>query len=370
MTTAAAPAPREAPWRRLSARMLLVNPVQEVVRAAPALLGLADRRQQQRPRRPVGPRRRRDRDRRGHAALVHDELPDHARAGPGPPRAPAPPAARGLARPRADVDVSANPLQRVLGLVRVTVGTGRSERGADGGLRLDGLDASRRGGLRDSCCTTGPAGGRQRRGRRARRTTPATRSPRPPPPSPAPRRPRPSRAPAPGVAALRAVHALGRAHGRRHRPGSCSTPPTTRTSTRATSVRSATRRRARRHAGRGPRIVAGCSRVVVLVALFSTAGYRLAFWGYRLTRHPGGTIHVTRGLLSTRATTIEERRLRGVELSQPLLLRWAGGARCDAIATGLRDRPRRRARRLALFPPGPRGGPAASPARCCAPATR
>ena len=37
----AAPAPPpEAPWRRLSARMLLVHPVQEVVRAVPALLGL------------------------------------------------------------------------------------------------------------------------------------------------------------------------------------------------------------------------------------------------------------------------------------------------------------------------------------------
>jgi putative membrane protein len=45
---------------------------------------------------------------------------------------------------------------------------------------------------------------------------------------------------------------------------------------------------------------------------------------------------VSRGLLSTRNTTIDTSRLRGAELSEPLLLRAAGGARCLAITTGLR----------------------------------
>ena len=101
-------------------------------------------------------------------------------------------------------------------------------------------------------------------------------------------------------------------------------------------------------------VVVVLAAVVVVVALLSTGGYVLAFWGFRLTRHSGGTLHVARGLLSTRATTIEERRLRGVELSEPLLLRWAGGARCVAIATGLRvGRGAERGGSL-LFPPGPR----------------
>ncbi|GAA3454185.1 PH domain-containing protein [Dactylosporangium matsuzakiense] len=80
-------------------------------------------------------------------------------------------------------------------------------------------------------------------------------------------------------------------------------------------------------------VIAG---IVVFTAVASTVGYVLAFWGFRLSRHDSGTLHVRRGLLTTRNTTIEERRLRGVELSEPLLLRAVGGARVLAIATGLR----------------------------------
>jgi putative membrane protein len=79
-----------------------------------------------------------------------------------------------------------------------------------------------------------------------------------------------------------------------------------------------------------------------------------AFWDFRLTRHPGGTLHVTRGLITTRATTIEERRLHGAEISEPLLLRMVAGARLIAIATGLRvGRGAERGGSL-LVPPAPR----------------
>jgi putative membrane protein len=73
-----------------------------------------------------------------------------------------------------------------------------------------------------------------------------------------------------------------------------------------------------------------------VVAVFSTAGYVLAYWNFLLTRSGFGTLHISRGLITTRSTTIEERRLRGVELSEPLLLRMVGGARAIAITTGLR----------------------------------
>ncbi|MEJ7629640.1 MAG: PH domain-containing protein [Nocardioidaceae bacterium] len=75
--------------------------------------------------------------------------------------------------------------------------------------------------------------------------------------------------------------------------------------------------------------------VVVFIGLASTARYLLAYWNFRLTRHPGGTFHVSRGLFTTRATSIEVSRLRGVEISETLLLRLVGGARTVAIATGL-----------------------------------
>ncbi|GAA3209620.1 PH domain-containing protein [Dactylosporangium siamense] len=94
--------------------------------------------------------------------------------------------------------------------------------------------------------------------------------------------------------------------------------------------------------------------VAGFTAIASTAGYVLAFWNFRLSRHSSGTLHVRRGLLTTRNTTIEERRLRGVELSEPLLLRAVRGARVLAIATGLRvGRGAERGGSI-LLPPGPR----------------
>jgi putative membrane protein len=75
--------------------------------------------------------------------------------------------------------------------------------------------------------------------------------------------------------------------------------------------------------------------LLVVVSVLSVVSYLVSFWGFELTRHPGGTLHVRRGLLTTRAVSLEERRLRGVEVSEPLLLRVARGARASAIATGL-----------------------------------
>ncbi|WP_028813902.1 PH domain-containing protein [Streptomyces flavidovirens] len=59
------------------------------------------------------------------------------------------------------------------------------------------------------------------------------------------------------------------------------------------------------------------------------------WWNYRLEREPGGTLRVRRGLFTTRSLSIEERRLRGVELVEPLGVRTLGAARVDAVATGL-----------------------------------
>ena len=101
-------------------------------------------------------------------------------------------------------------------------------------------------------------------------------------------------------------------------------------------------------------VVVVATGVVAFVVIASTIGYVLAFWRFRVTRHSGGTLQVTRGLITTRATSIEQRRLRGVEVSEPLLLRSVRGARCLAIATGLRvGRGAERGGEI-LLPPAPR----------------
>ncbi|GHH35275.1 PH domain-containing protein [Streptomyces candidus] len=61
------------------------------------------------------------------------------------------------------------------------------------------------------------------------------------------------------------------------------------------------------------------------------------WWNYRLDREPGGTLRVQRGLFTSRSISIEERRLRGVEVVEPLGVRLAGAARVDAVATGLAE---------------------------------
>ncbi|MFG2175094.1 PH domain-containing protein [Streptomyces niveus] len=84
--------------------------------------------------------------------------------------------------------------------------------------------------------------------------------------------------------------------------------------------------------------------VVVLVAAALLAGIAGSlglwvemWWNYRLEREPGGTLRVRRGLFTSRSVSIEERRLRGVELVEPLGVRLVGAARVDAVATGLAD---------------------------------
>ncbi|MFE0427430.1 PH domain-containing protein, partial [Streptomyces sp. NPDC058953] len=59
------------------------------------------------------------------------------------------------------------------------------------------------------------------------------------------------------------------------------------------------------------------------------------WWNYRLEREPGGVLRVRRGLFTTRSISVEEQRLRGIELVEPLGVRGFGAARVDAIATGL-----------------------------------
>jgi putative membrane protein len=101
-------------------------------------------------------------------------------------------------------------------------------------------------------------------------------------------------------------------------------------------------------------VLDGALAAVIAVVALSVAGYVALFWNFRLVRQDAGVLRVSRGLVSTRTTTIDERRLRGAELSEPLLLRLAGGARCLAITTGLRIGRGAEHGGSLLLPPAPR----------------
>ncbi len=96
-------------------------------------------------------------------------------------------------------------------------------------------------------------------------------------------------------------------------------------------------------------IVVAIAIAAVVVTLASLLGYLLQFWNYQLSREADGTLRVRRGLFTTRSISIEEALFRGVMLRQQLLLRFGGGARLSAIATGLD----RRNESGLLLPPAP-----------------
>jgi putative membrane protein len=329
-------------WRRLDARMLLVHPVHELIRAIPWLFGLL-----------VAGSSNGNGGRWGLAGLAfvivagmvrwfttsYRVTPEHVQLRSGLVRR----RQRAVALDRVrTVDVTANAMHRLLGLRRVTIGTGRSDRGADAGLRLDGLDAAGATRLRDELLH-GRAG-------------------------------LPVGAAATEAGAAGADVATEEAELARLRPPWIAYGPCTLSGLLSFGlalgfvVNAANdahvdlahlgplRAAADALGALGPALAVALllAGVVLAAALFSAAGYVVAFWGFRLTRRPEGTLHVVRGLITTRAVTIEERRLRGVELAEPLLLRAARGARCAAIATGLRAGRGPERGGSVLLPPAPR----------------
>jgi putative membrane protein len=390
----------ETDWRRLSPRMLAVHPFQEVVRAAPALVGLLFAGSQS--------------GGKGHwwslaAVAVTVALgmlrwftttyritSQHVQVRKGLLNKKVVTVPRDRVR---TVDVTSHILHRVLGLARVEVGTGMSDRKRGGELRLDALSAAEAARLRvellhrQSAVIPGPVAspGTQSPGTQSPTTqSPGTQSPAtaaltPASPaaewlessaaspvtgvvaSPAAQAPA-AQALSPGLPSPMAAAVPVPAPGGQVRnsdretelatlrPGWIKYAPFTLSGLVTVGVIAGFLSRVSsegnvdlsqigpiREGGRWFRtlslpleISAVVLALVVFVCVASTMGYILAFWNFRLTRHNGGTLHITRGLLTTRATTIEERRLRGLEVSEPLLLRAVRGARLIAVTTGLR----------------------------------
>ena len=95
--------------------------------------------------------------------------------------------------------------------------------------------------------------------------------------------------------------------------------------------------------------------IAITVLAAAVIGSLLLFaerwYGYRLTREPDGTLRVRRGLLTRRSLSVSERRLRGVEVAEPILLRAGHGAQTRALAAGLT----KDSQGGVLQPPVPRG---------------
>ncbi|MQA01612.1 MAG: PH domain-containing protein [Streptosporangiales bacterium] len=101
-------------------------------------------------------------------------------------------------------------------------------------------------------------------------------------------------------------------------------------------------------------IVAGAAVLLVVGVVGALVIYVEAWWNFRLVREPGGVFRVRRGLLTTRSVSLEERRLRGVEVIEPIAMRWAGGADTKAVATGFATSHKEQQRQKdRLLPPAP-----------------
>ena len=315
---------RDAEWQRLDPRMLLVHPVREVIRFLPVLLGLfvAGTASGGGPWQYLGvlipvavglmryltTRYRFSQDR---VELRRGLLNRHVLSTP-------------LDRVRT-VDVTASLIHRVLGLATVRIGTGTASTDSDERLDLDGLPAERARGLRAELLHVAPS-----------TDDDGAEAPEPPEERLALRLdPGWARfAPLTSSGAVIAVglfgggaqllSELGAFSGVDARDWSLSIP-----------VWAA--------------VVVGAVGLLVGVAVLSVAGYLVTNWDFRLSHTPGSW-HLSRGLLTTRETSIDDGRLAGVSIGEPIGLRLAGAARLSAIVTGLGSE----AVSSVLAPPAPR----------------
>jgi putative membrane protein len=338
---------REQEWRRLSPLMLLVYPVRELARAIPALIGLVVA------GRAVG--------NGGYwwfgpvavvgvmamsvlrwATTRYRITPEQVQLRTGLLQR------KTVATPTdrvRSVDVTASPLHRVLGLAKVDIGTGSHASGSD--LSLDSLPAVEAAALRAELLHRSPMGS----------------------------------APGPAEDSVQVSETIGHAPDRggdielaRLDPRWVRFAPFTTSGVLASAAILGVGWNLLQqldvtpsdvgpvkglldHLGRTPIWVdalQGAVALVVLVTVLSIGGYVLSFWGFRLSRHAQGSLQITRGLLTTRAVSIEERRLRGVELAEPLLLRIVHAARLRGITTGLKSRGGADGGSSLLLPPAPR----------------
>lgn len=367
-------------WRRLDRRMLLVHPVRELVKYIPVLLGVVI----------VGSQS--DNPAWSLAAVAVIVVfalarwftttyrigPDTVELRRGVL------GRRTLTVPRSrirSVDVRADVMHRLLGLVVLVIGTGQ-QADHDERFHLDGVDARQVPQLRALLLRRPEQGGPEPEGNSGSgRDTPAAGTPAPPAPplvsgtehptpadtaghSPAgPRRPgEPAGAtavfrPQSRREALTRVLAQDGADTRDEgieighwRPGWVRYAPLSLTGLAIVGpviglaaklgvadalVRSPTVHDVGKHSAVFIGLAVTISVVVLLVvsAIAACLHYLTTYFGFRVL-DDGQALHVRGGLLTTRQTTLDLSRLRGATVQEPLLLRLAGGAELQAIMTG------------------------------------
>ncbi|NNC11416.1 PH domain-containing protein [Planctomonas sp. JC2975] len=91
--------------------------------------------------------------------------------------------------------------------------------------------------------------------------------------------------------------------------------------------------------------------LLVIASVVALVRYVLAYSGFTIWRSDAATLHVRHGLLRTRQVTLDERRLRGIQLGEALSLRMVGASSAHAIMTGIG---RERGGLMVIEPAGPR----------------
>ncbi|WP_327149841.1 PH domain-containing protein [Nocardia sp. NBC_01329] len=99
--------------------------------------------------------------------------------------------------------------------------------------------------------------------------------------------------------------------------------------------------------------------MVAVVSIAACAHYLATNFGLRVTDH-GSTLQIRRGLFTLRRITLDTARLRGATLCEPLLLRLAGAAQLEAVMTG--ENPRQK-----ILPQSPRAAVERTAARLLSP---
>ncbi|MFC3960653.1 PH domain-containing protein [Nocardia jiangsuensis] len=102
--------------------------------------------------------------------------------------------------------------------------------------------------------------------------------------------------------------------------------------------------------------------VVLVVSVASCAQYLATYYGLRVL-DDGRTLHLRYGFFTTRQITLDLARFRGATVKEPLLLRLAGAAELEAIMTG--ENPRQR-----ILPQAPEGAVHHTLAHVLTPAAR
>ncbi len=99
-------------------------------------------------------------------------------------------------------------------------------------------------------------------------------------------------------------------------------------------------------------IVGAVVGVLVVLCVLAIVGYVVTNFGFVLSHtRSDGSWHLRRGLFTTRETSLDDARVSGVTVGEPIGLRLARGARLSAIVTGLG---KKQAGSSLLVPPAPR----------------